>query len=101
MRLPIADESSVRGCGWPGGGLPATGRFNEDLVKAGVVPAAESLLSTSHAKRYPNPMVGDSDIELRPVVGPADFSADLKDRGLLTLRNRWRLMGRARAYTYT
>jgi len=91
------------------------GRFNEELVKAGIMLAGEGLHPTSRAKRVhfsgknrtvidgpfaetreliagywmwqvrsmeeavewvrrcPNPMLSDSDIEIRPVLEAADF----------------------------
>ncbi len=98
--------------------LAAMGRFNESLVKAGVLLAAEGLKPTRYAKRVhfagsgrtvldgpfaetkelvagfwlwqvrsieeavewvkrcPNPMLTDSDIEIRPIFGPEDFGID-------------------------
>lgn len=96
--------------------LAAMGRFNESLVKAGVLLAGEGLKPTRFAKRVhfaggsrtvldgpfaetkelvagfwlwqvrsveeavewvkrcPNPMLTDSDIEIRPIFGPEDFA---------------------------
>jgi hypothetical protein len=96
--------------------LTAMGEFNESLVKAGVLLAAEGLQpsrlgkrvrfsgksrtvtdgpfaetkelvagfwiwqvrsieeAVEWVKRCPNPMLTDSDIEIRPVFGPEDFS---------------------------
>ncbi|HZG94763.1 MAG TPA: YciI family protein [Mycobacteriales bacterium] len=95
--------------------LAAMGRFNEELVKAGVMLAGEGLKPTSQAKRVqfsgkdrtvvdgpftetkelvagfwlwqvrdldeavewvkrcPNPMPGDSEIEIRPLYEDGDF----------------------------
>ena len=95
--------------------LAAMGRFNESLIKAGILLAGEGLKPTRFAKRVhfagsnrtvldgpfaetkelisgfwlwqvrsieeavewvkrcPNPMLTDSDIEIRPVFGPEDF----------------------------
>jgi hypothetical protein len=106
--------------------LRAMGEFNESLVKAGVLLAAEGLRpsragkrvrfsgttrtvtdgpfaetkelvagfwiwqvrsieeAVEWVKRCPNPMLTDSDIEIRPVFGPEDFgevlTPELKDR---------------------
>jgi hypothetical protein len=99
--------------------LRAMGQFNEDLVKAGVLLAAEGLRPTAHGKRVrfsgpnrtvidgpfaetkeliagfwiwqvktideavewlkrcPNPMPGESEIEIRPVFQMEDFGAGL------------------------
>ena len=99
--------------------LGAMGKFNEDLVKAGVLLAAEGLRPTAHGKRVrfsgpnrtvidgpfaetkeliagfwiwqvktideavewlkrcPNPMPGESEIEIRPVFQMEDFGAGL------------------------
>jgi hypothetical protein len=99
--------------------LTAMGRFNDELVKAGVLLAGEGLHPTSRAKRVqfsgpkrtvvdgpfaetkelvagfwlwqvrsideavewvkrcPNPMIEDSEIEIRPVFAPEDFGAEL------------------------
>ena len=98
--------------------LTAMGVFNESLVKAGVLLAAEGLAPSRQGKRVhfsgktrtvtdgpfaetkelvagfwlwqvrsieeavewvkrcPNPMLTDSDIEVRPVFGPEDFGDD-------------------------
>jgi hypothetical protein len=97
----------------------AMGQFNEDLVKAGVLLAAEGLRPSAHGKRVrysgpkrtvidgpfaetkeliagfwiwqvktideavewlkrcPNPMPGESEIEIRPVFQMEDFGAGL------------------------
>ncbi len=94
----------------------AMGNFNESLVKAGILLAAEGLKPSQHGKRVhfsgksrsvidgpfaetkeliagfwiwqvrsieeavewvkrcPNPMLTDSDIEIRPIFGPEDFA---------------------------
>ena len=94
------------------------GRYNEELVKAGIMLAGEGLKPTSQARRVhfsgasrsvvngpfaptgeqvagywlwqvrsmeeavewvrrcPNPMPGDSDIEIRPIYEAADFGAE-------------------------
>ena len=99
--------------------LAAMGKFNEELVKAGVMLAGEGLHPTVKGKRVrfsgskrsvtdgpfaetkelvagfwlwqvksmeeavewvrrcPNPMEGDSDIEIRPVFEAEDFGAEL------------------------
>jgi hypothetical protein len=99
--------------------LGAMGKFNEDLVKAGVLLAAEGLRPSAHGKRVrfsdekrsvidgpfaetkeliagfwlwqvksideavewlkrcPNPMPGESEIEIRPVFELEDFGAEL------------------------
>jgi hypothetical protein len=99
--------------------LRAMGQFNEDLVKAGVLLAAEGLRPSAHGKRVrysgtkrtvidgpfaetkeliagfwiwqvktideavewlkrcPNPMPGESEIEIRPVFQMEDFGAGL------------------------
>jgi hypothetical protein len=99
--------------------LRAMGQFNEDLVKAGVLLAAEGLRPSAHGKRVrysgtkrtvidgpfaetkeliagfwiwqvktideavewlkrcPNPMPGESEIEIRPVFQMEDFGAEL------------------------
>ena len=96
--------------------LAAMGRYNESLVKAGILLAGEGLKPSRYGKRMrfsgtsrtvtdgpfaeakelvagfwlwqvrsmeealewvrrcPNPMPGDSDIEIRPLVEPEDFS---------------------------
>src|SRR5271170_2788906 len=97
--------------------LAEMGKFNEELVRAGVMLAAEGLRPSAQGKRVrfsgrsrsvvdgpftetkelvagfwlwqvrsideavewvkrcPNPMLVDSDIEIRPVFGPEDFGA--------------------------
>jgi hypothetical protein len=99
--------------------LTAMGEFNESLVKAGILLAAEGLQpsrlgkrvrfsgktrtvtdgpfaetkelvagfwiwqvrsieeAVEWVKRCPNPMLTDSDIEIRPVFGPEDFGEAL------------------------
>jgi len=99
--------------------LTAMGHFNEELVKAGVLLAADGLRPSAHGKRVrfsgekrtvmdgpfaetkelvagywlwqvksideavewlkrcPNPMPGDSEIEIRPVFEMEDFGAEL------------------------
>src|SRR5208282_4021201 len=99
--------------------LSAMGAYNESLVKAGIMLAAEGLQPSRHGKRVhfsgktrtvtdgpfaetkelvsgfwiwqvrsieeavewvrrcPNPMLTDSDIEIRPVFGPEDFGEAL------------------------
>lgn len=99
--------------------LEAMGRYNEELVKAGVMLAGEGLHPSSKGvrirfsgdrrsvidgpfaetkeliagfwlwqvksmeeaiewvKRCPNPMPGESEIEIRPVFEPEDFGAEL------------------------
>jgi hypothetical protein len=98
--------------------LAAMGKFNEELVKAGVMLAGEGLHPSFRGKRVhfsgtrrtvvdgpfaetkelvagfwlwqvksvdeavewvkrcPNPMIEDSDIEIRPLFGPEDFGAE-------------------------
>ncbi len=100
--------------------LEAMGKFNEELVKAGVLLAADGLKPTSQGKRVrfsgrtrtvvdgpfaetkelvagfwlwqvksieeavewvkrcPNPFPIDSEIEIRPVYQPEDFSEELR-----------------------
>lgn len=95
--------------------LDAMGKFNDDLIEAGIMKDADGLKPTSHAKRVrfsgsersvingpfapvgeqvagywiwevksmdeavewlkrcPNPMLVDSDIEIRPVYAASDF----------------------------
>ena len=97
--------------------MAAMGQFNESLVKAGILLAAEGLKpsrygkrvhfsgknrsvtdgpftetkelvagfwlwqvrsieeATEWVKRCPNPMLSDSDIEIRPVFAPEDFTS--------------------------
>jgi hypothetical protein len=99
--------------------LAAMGRYNEELVKAGILLAGEGLKPSREAKRVrfsgktrtvtdgpfpetkelvagywlwevrsieeavewvrrcPNPMLTDSDIDIRPVYGPEDFGENL------------------------
>ncbi|MFK3794900.1 MULTISPECIES: YciI family protein [unclassified Pseudomonas] len=99
--------------------LTAMGRYNEELVKAGIMQAGEGLHPTSQAvrirfagstrtvipgpfahtgelvagfwlwqvdsmehaiewaKRCPNPMPGDSDLEIRPLYEMEDFAENL------------------------
>ena len=99
--------------------LAAMGKFNESLVKAGILLAGEGLKPSRQGKRVhfsgerrtvidgpftetkelvagfwlwqvhsieeavewvkrcPNPMLTDSDIEIRPVFGPEDFGENL------------------------
>jgi hypothetical protein len=99
--------------------LAAMGRYNESLVKAGIMLAAEGLKPSRYAKRVhfsgknravtdgpftetkelvagfwlwqvrsleeavewvkrcPNPMLTDSDIDIRPVFEPEDFADNL------------------------
>ena len=99
--------------------LAAMGKFNESLVKAGILLAGEGLKPSRQVKRVhfsgknrtvtdgpftetkelvagfwlwevhsieeavewvkrcPNPMLPDSDIEIRPVFGPEDFGENL------------------------
>jgi hypothetical protein len=98
--------------------LSAMGKFNEELVKAGVMLAGEGLHPSARGKRVhfsgagrtvidgpftetkelvagfwlwqvksvdeavewvkrcPNPMIEDSDIEIRPLFSPEDFGAE-------------------------
>ena len=98
--------------------LAAMGRYNEELVKAGIMLAGEGLKPSSQGKRVrfsgtrrtvidgpfaetreliagywlwqvrsmdealewarrcPNPMPGDSDLEIRPIFEAADFGAE-------------------------
>ncbi|MGO9995410.1 MAG: YciI family protein [Steroidobacteraceae bacterium] len=102
--------------------LTAMGAYNESLVKAGIMLAAEGLKPSRYgrrvhfsgkartvtdgpfaetkelvagfwlwqvrsieeavewARRCPNPMLTDSDIEIRPVFGPEDFGEALTPR---------------------
>lgn len=99
--------------------LAAMGRYNEELVNAGILLAADGLKPTRQAKRVhfagehrtvtdgpftetkecvagfwlwqvrsieeavewvkrcPNPMLTDSDIDIRPLFEPADFEASM------------------------
>jgi len=99
--------------------LAAMGRFNEELIKAGILLAGEGLKPSTQGKRVrfsgdrrsvtdgpfaetkelvagfwlwqvksmdeavewlkrcPNPMPGDSDVEIRPVLEMEDFGAEL------------------------
>jgi hypothetical protein len=101
--------------------LTAMGKFNESLVKAGVMLAGEGLRPSREGKRVrfsgtartvtdgpfaetkelvagfwiwqvksmeeavewvkrcPNPMLTDSDIEIRPIFGPEDFAEALRE----------------------
>jgi hypothetical protein len=84
--------------------LAAMGKFNEELVNAGIMLAGEGLKPSSQGKRVafngarvagfwiwqvrdmaealewvkrcPNPMPGTSEIEIRPVFEAADFGAE-------------------------
>ena len=99
--------------------LEAMGRYNEELIKAGIMLAGDGLRPSSHAKRVkfsgsdrsvidgpfaetkevvagywiwevkdmdeavewvkrcPNPMYGESEIEIRPVFGLDDFNESM------------------------
>jgi hypothetical protein len=99
--------------------LTAMGKFNESLVKAGIMLAGEGLKPSRYAKRVhfsgkertvidgpftetkeliagfwlwqvrsieealewvkrcPNPMLTESDIDIRPIFGPEDFGTEL------------------------
>jgi len=65
--------------------LTAMGKYNEELVKAGILLAGEGLHPSSKgvrvrfpgSKRCPNPMPGESEIELRQVFEADDFGAAL------------------------
>ncbi len=118
MVLVKADKDSEAGV-MPGEDLlAAMGRYNEELVKAGIMLAGEGLHPSSKGKRVrfsgekrtvvdgpfaetkelvagfwlwqvksmeeavewvkrcPNPMLGDSEIEIRPVFEAEDFGAE-------------------------
>ncbi len=74
--------------------LTQMGNFNEELVKAGVMQAGEGLQPSSNGKRVrfsgssideaiewvkrcPNPMNGETEVEIRPVFEMADFGDEL------------------------
>jgi hypothetical protein len=118
MVIVKASEESERGTLPDQKDLAAMGRFNEELVKAGVMLAGEGLHPSTKgvrvrfsgntrsvvdgpfaetkelvagfwlwqvhsldeaiewARRCPNPMPGDSEIEIRPVFEAEDFGAE-------------------------
>lgn len=119
MVIVKADESSEKGV-MPGEELlAAMGKYNEELVKAGVMLAGDGLHPSSKGKRVrfsgksrtvidgpfaetkeliagywifqcksmdecvewvkrcPNPMLGDSEIEIRPLFEMEDFGAEM------------------------
>lgn len=112
--------------------LKAMGDFNESLVKAGILLAAEGLKPSREAKRVhfdgrsrtvtdgpfaetkelvagfwlwqvrsieeavewvrrcPNPMLSASDIDIRPVFGPEDFSGSMTAEANAPEAEQWR-----------
>ena len=117
MVIVKANENSEAGVTPPAELFVAMGKYNEELVKAGILLAAEGLHPSSRGvrvqfsgtaravvdgpfaetkeliagfwlwqvrsmeeaiewvRRYPNPHVGDSDIEIRPVFSAEEFDA--------------------------
>lgn len=118
MVLVKATSDSEAGCMPSEELMAAMGRYNEELVKAGILLAADGLQPSSRGKRVrfsgssrtvvdgpfaetkelvagywlwqvtsmeeavewvkrcPNPMPGDSDIEIRPLFEAEDFGAE-------------------------
>ena len=118
MVIVKANESSEAGVMPPVELFEAMGKYNEELVKAGIMLAGEGLKPTSQAKRVhfsgakrtvidgpfsetkeliagywlwqvrsmdeavewvrrcPNPMIGESDIDIRPIFEAEDFGAE-------------------------
>ena len=117
--LVKATEDSEKGILGPPESFEAMGRFNEELVNAGIVLAADGLTASSRGKRIafdgasrrvidgpfaetrelvagfwiwevkdmdeavawvkrcPNPMMGPSEIEIRPLFDMAEFAESL------------------------
>ena len=117
MVIVKANENSEKGVMPPAELFVAMGKYNEELVKAGILLAADGLHPSSRGarvhfsgssrtvtdgpfaetkeliagfwlwevrsmeeavewvRRCPNPHVGDSDIEIRPIFSPEDFQA--------------------------
>ncbi len=94
MVLVKATDDSEAGVLPTTGMLEAMGRYNEELVNAGIMRAADGLKPSSHGKRIafdgpgrtvidgpfaetrercPNPMPGPSAIEIRPLYEMADL----------------------------
>ena len=137
MILVKATEDSEQGVMPPGELLEAMGKYNEELIKAGIMLAGEGLKPSSTGKRIafdgpgrtvidgpfaetrelvagfwlwevkdmaeavewvkrcPNPMLGPSEIEIRPVFEMEDFgetmteqAAEIHDRNREAMDNR-------------
>ena len=137
MILVKATEDSEQGVMPPGELLEAMGKYNEELIKAGIMLAGEGLKPSSTGKRIafdgpgrtvidgpfaetrelvagfwlwevkdmaeavewvkrcPNPMLGPSEIEIRPVFEMEDFgevmtedAAAIHDRNREAMENR-------------
>ncbi|MGE0715572.1 MAG: YciI family protein [Alphaproteobacteria bacterium] len=137
MVLVKATKDSEAGTLPPGELLEAMGKFNEQLIAAGIMLAGEGLKPTSNAKRVafdgpgrtvidgpfaetrelvagywlwevkdmdeavewvkrcPNPMMGPSEIEIRPIYELADFAemmtpaaSEIHDRNVENLAKR-------------
>ena len=137
MILVKATEDSEQGVMPPGELLEAMGKYNEELIKAGIMLAGEGLKPSSTGKRIafdgpgrtvidgpfaetrelvagfwlwevkdmaeavewvkrcPNPMLGPSEIEIRPVFEMEDFgevmteqAAEIHDRNREAMENR-------------
>ena len=137
MVLVKATEDSEQGVMPPGELLEAMGKYNEELIKAGIMLAGEGLKPSSMGKRIafdgpgrtvidgpfaetrelvagfwlwevkdmaeavewvkrcPNPMLGPSEIEIRPVFEMEDFgevmtedAAAIHDRNREAMENR-------------
>ena len=137
MVLVKATEDSEKGVMPPGELLEAMGKYNEELIKAGIMLAGEGLKPSSTGKRIafdgpgrtvidgpfaetrelvagfwlwevkdmaeavewvkrcPNPMLGPSEIEIRPVFEMEDFgevmtedAAAIHDRNREAMENR-------------
>ena len=137
MVLVKATEDSEQGVMPPGELLEAMGKYNEELIKAGIMLAGEGLKPSSTGKRIafdgpgrtvidgtfaetrelvagfwlwevkdmaeavewvkrcPNPMLGPSEIEIRPVFEMEDFgevmtedAAAIHDRNREAMENR-------------
>ena len=137
MILVKATEDSEQGVMPPGQLLEAMGKYNEELIKAGIMLAGEGLKPSSTGKRIafdgpgrtvidgpfaetrelvagfwlwevkdmaeavewvkrcPNPMLGPSEIEIRPVFEMEDFgevmtedAAAIHDRNREAMENR-------------
>jgi len=53
--------------------LADMGRFNEELVKAGIMQVKSLDEAIAWVKRCPNPHNEDSEIEIRPLFAAEDF----------------------------
>ncbi|MGH9381116.1 MAG: YciI family protein [Thermoanaerobaculia bacterium] len=57
--------------------LADMGKFNEELVRAGVMLTGEGVHPSSKGKRCPDPMPGEEAVlEIRPVFEAADFGEE-------------------------